>query len=209
MTFPPDPIAADKTDFTATRGDHPDHHNELAAAVNDIVDELQTARALANEHPVDVDISLYDPFGSGYLDLGVGGSAVLRARKEGCRVRGVLFVTFGTSGVDLGGGIVALDGADLPWMPRYTPGNFGEPGGFGYLSKPESGTGAGDGYLVSLASMSTYFGFGNPCVTFVRVQTSLAMAGGLETLWRADQPISNADLAGARYQVAIDYEVAE
>jgi len=40
MAYPPGSIAADKTDGTAVTTDHPNHHNDLASAVNDIVTEL-------------------------------------------------------------------------------------------------------------------------------------------------------------------------
>jgi hypothetical protein len=40
MAYPPSTIAADKNNGTLTEDDHAPHHNDLAEAVNDIVDEL-------------------------------------------------------------------------------------------------------------------------------------------------------------------------
>lgn len=42
MAYPPSAVAADKADATAIATDHPDHHNALANAVNDVVTELGT-----------------------------------------------------------------------------------------------------------------------------------------------------------------------
>lgn len=165
---------------------------------------------LIYEHPDDVvdDAMLFDPFGTGTLDLGVGGTATLRVKRVGDRVRGVLYVTFGT-GADLGsGGIITIDNAFLPVPPRATPNNFAEPGGFGYISRPETAPGAGDGYILAISSAATYFGFGEPIVTFIRV-TSGSLVSGIDALWLPGSPIPNAALPGAKLQVAIDYEVFE
>lgn len=45
MVFPPAVLAADKTDLTNTPGDHADHHNDLAEAINGMVPVLQGAQA--------------------------------------------------------------------------------------------------------------------------------------------------------------------
>jgi hypothetical protein len=40
MAYPPDPVAANKSNTTGMFNDHADHHNELAEAVNDVVEVL-------------------------------------------------------------------------------------------------------------------------------------------------------------------------
>lgn len=150
------------------------------------------------------------------LDLGTGGFAVVRYRRAGRMVEGIVCINIAAD-ADLTGRVVGyiIPGTELPYMPKspsYGGGGGAEVGGFGFITKPSSvePPDPQNGYRQALIPAIINIGLG-ATMFFVIGSSEDNISGGAANLWgfSADTPIPDAELNGSIYVGRFFYEAAD
>lgn len=121
---------------------------------------------------MDISGILVNIFAGTPVDLGTGGTAILRWRRVGRSFDGYFQIEFKA---DHGDGAIGIYGPTLPFNPRLP--EIVEIGNFCYCNVYETTPGAGDGFLFPVGSAVSNVGQPFPAVVFIQLSESLGDGG--------------------------------